>query len=213
MSPEWRVSFWPICASIVSTGKPPGRRRQGRSFCRPMMVLSKPTVQWPPVRIASILCPSPWATCSAVVALMRPEGLADGAAMGVPAASMSCLARRASGTRRAMVGSPAVTSGAMGAPGLSGVTRVRGPGQNACASDPRTGGISAIFAAAAALARCTISGLKLGRPLASKIRATARSLFASAPSPNTVSVGKATRPPSWMIRPACSIPALSGAII
>ena len=88
-----------------------------------------------------------------------------------------------SGTRMATVVSPAVTKGDSPAPARSGNTSVSGPGQNACASRKASGGISTSACAAPRSARCTISGLKRGRPLASKIFATARSERASAPSP------------------------------
>ncbi len=52
---------------------------------------------------------------------------------------------------------------------------------------------------------CTINGLSDGRPLAAKMRSTASVLPASAPSPYTVSVGKATVPPCASTWPAsCS---------
>ena len=47
-----------------------------------------------------------------------------------------------------------------------------------------------------ALCRCTITGWLAGRPLTAKMRRTAAGLRASAPSPYTVSVGKATNAPA-----------------
>jgi hypothetical protein len=57
--------------------------------------------------------------------------------------------------------------------GLRGKTNVIGPGQNCVANFVATAvHITSDFAALIELT-CTISGLKLGRPLAAKIRATA----------------------------------------
>ena len=87
------------------------------------------------------------------------------------------------GTRSATVGRSAVTSGDSPAPARSGSTSVSGPGQNAAASASARSSNTASRRAAATSGTCTISGLKRGRPLAAKIRATARSDRASPPRP------------------------------
>src|SRR6266508_2470600 len=110
------------------------------------------------------------------------DRLADGAAMGRPLASISARATGWDGTRAATVSSPPVVmSGTVAARGR---TKVRGPGQKrAAASRARGGTRAAMLSSAAASARWTINGLPRGRSLASKMRATAASDRASAPSP------------------------------
>ena len=71
----------------------------------------------------------------------------------------------------------------MAEPFERGSTSVSGPGQNFAASLSAVSFHSTKRCASAASGTCEISGLKCGRPLASKIFATARSLVASAPSP------------------------------
>ena len=78
---------------------------------------------------------------------------------------------------------PAVTSGWIAAPSRSGSTSVSGPGQNASASFCDSGSNSATALAISSEETCAISGLKRGRPLASKMRATARPLAASPARP------------------------------
>ncbi len=111
-----------------------------------------------------------------------PEPLA-GAASGRPTARKSAWPTPWSGTRTARVSSPALHSSETRQPGARGNTRLSGPGQNAAASAQARSSKATSRAAASASATCTISGLKLGRPLASKMAATARSLLASAPRP------------------------------
>ncbi len=172
----------PRQSSIASAGNPPDRSNVG-SGMKPTMVLSTPTPQAPPSNTASIRPESPSITCRAVVGLIRPEGLADGAATGPLKAASSLFASGCSGTRIATLGKPALTRAEMPASGLSGRTRVNGPGQNAEASLSASASNSAISLAASTEATCTISGLNCGRPFALKICATAASLRASAPNP------------------------------
>ena len=95
------------------------------------MVDSSPTSQAPPSTTAAIRPSSPASTCAGDVGLIRPDGLADGAATGPPNAASSARATGCAGTRTATVSSPAVTSGESPAPARSGSTSVSGPGQNA----------------------------------------------------------------------------------
>ena len=78
--------------------------------------------------------PNPSSTCCAVVGLIWPERLAEGAATGRSVARSSARAMAWAGTRTARVCNPAPASSATGQLGWRGRTRVRGPGQNAAAS-------------------------------------------------------------------------------
>ena len=90
---------------------------------------------------------------------------------------------------------------------------VSGPGQNFSASTSALSGTSlAKSYNALTSAICTISGLSEGLPLAAYILAEAFASSASAPSPYTVSVGKATSPPALRICPACSYIFLSSSV-
>ena len=92
--------------------------------------------------------------------------MAEGAASGFPEASSSACIARWRGTRIAIVSSPAVTSEAIPASGRTGSTSVSGPGQKRIARSRACASNTAIRSAAARSGTCTISGLKLGRPLA-----------------------------------------------
>ena len=112
------------------------------------------------------------------------------------ASAVSCRGRR----------TPTVSSPARTSPGTSwraAATIVSAPGQKASARSLMRGSASAAsvkrWMRSARSAMCTMSGSNVGRPFASKIRATAGASNAFAPSPYTVSVGKATRPPARMI--------------
>jgi hypothetical protein len=72
----------PVISSIASRGMPPSRNRRVPSGPGARMVDSTPTVQGPASRMASTAPPRPSCTWAAVVALIRPEGLAEGAASG-----------------------------------------------------------------------------------------------------------------------------------
>ena len=74
----------PVIASMSRKAKPPYRKIVGVGATA-MIVDSKPTLQGSPSNTASIRPPKPCITCWAVVALMRPDGFAEGAATGVPA--------------------------------------------------------------------------------------------------------------------------------
>ncbi len=87
------------------------------------------------------------------------------------------------GARIATVSRPAVASRAMVEPSARGSTSVSGPGQKRAASFSAVSLQRTKARAAAASRTWLISGLNCGRPLASKIAATARSLVASPPSP------------------------------
>src|SRR6056297_2036766 len=97
------------------------------------MVDSTPTSQAPPSRMASIRPERPAYTCAASVGLIRPDGLAEGAATGPPNVLNSCLATGCAGTRMARVGKSAVTSGDRPEFDFKGKTSVKGPGQKALA--------------------------------------------------------------------------------
>ena len=100
------------------------------------------------------------------VGLIDPLALAEGAAKGRPQAlSNACIAGCA-GTRRAMVCKPAVTRLAIAASARWGTTRVKGPGQYFKASSRAWSLNCPTRSALAKSGRCTISGLKAGRPLA-----------------------------------------------
>ena len=71
-------------------------------------------------------------TWAAVVGLVKPERLAEGAAMGALKAFNRAWAMGWLGTRRATVVRPAETRGEI--PGPRGRMRVRGPGQKALVS-------------------------------------------------------------------------------
>ena len=105
-------------------------------------------------------------TCAARVGLILPLALAEGAASGLPVAASKARIARCAGTRTAMVSSPPVTRLAIPEPDRTGSTNVNGPGQyrpaNARARSSNTANASAVCRSAT----CTISGLKLGRPLA-----------------------------------------------
>ncbi len=116
---------------------------------------------------ASIFPLSPEKTWLAVVGLTRPDGLADGAAIGPPKASSNRCATLPAGIRTATEGSPAVTSDDRPDPSRTGKTSVSGPGHSTRATAFEARSSTAISPAASKLPTCTISGLKLGRPFAS----------------------------------------------
>ena len=149
-------------------------------------------------------CSSTW---SAVVGERRPKRFALGAAIGVPAARMRARAVSCRGRRTPTVSSPARTS--PGTSARAAATIVSAPGQKASARSVMRGSERACavksWERSARSAMCTMSGSKVGRPFASKIRATAGASKAFAPRPYTVSVGKATSPPARMIAAARGI--------
>src|SRR5829696_5967245 len=201
----WRRGIGtPASASSCSRGRPPGRRSAGESPDRSTIVDSSPTLLGPPSMIRSTRSPSAARTCAAVVGETDPNRLADGAAIPPPNARRSSRASGCAGTRRPTVSRPPVT-----ASGTRGPRRrmiVSGPGQQASASTCAIGGTSdAQSGRVAAEERWTMRGCAAGRPFASKIRATAAGLEASAPSPYTVSVGNATSPPPRRISTALVI--------
>jgi len=112
-----------------------------------------------------------------------PEGFADGAASGRFASSISARAVSCAGTRTATVSSPALTSSESAVSSRRGSTSVSPPGQNRLASLSASALKTQCFSASSRFATCTISGLKRGRPFASKMLATALSSVASAPNP------------------------------
>ncbi len=156
---------------------------RGRSSSRLSTVDSTPTGQAPPSITNSTLSPRSAITWSALVGDSRPEGLALGAASGRPAIISKVCAILCAGTRIATLSNPAVASREILQSRRRGSTSVSGPGQKARATVCAFGDSSAYCAALAMFATCTIRGLKLGRPLAAKIAATARSLVASPPRP------------------------------
>src|SRR5262249_37172304 len=99
------------------------------------------------------------------------------------------------GQRTPTVGPPAVT--ASGTLGDFGRTIVSGPGQNARASSEASAvQKETTDPAIASPLTWTMSGLVAGGPLGSNTLRTAAGFRASAPSPYTVSVGNATKPPA-----------------
>ena len=88
----------------------PGRSTTGAPRLRSTMVDSRPTRHGPPSRISGTASPNSARTCAAVVGLMWPKRLADGAAMPLPNARSRASASGWSGTRRATVSCPPVTA-------------------------------------------------------------------------------------------------------
>ena len=105
-------------------------------------------------------------TEAAVVGLGRPEMLADGAAIGTPAARIIARATGCSGMRMPTVSRPPVMrSGTMA---LRRRMSVMGPGIKAASSFSAIGVTSAaIISTIARSETCRISGLSDGRPFAS----------------------------------------------
>src|SRR3954465_10236841 len=187
------------CAAIR-----PGRNTAGIPWLISTMVDSIPTSQGPPSTTRSTASPSSSRTCCADVADRRPNRLADGAAIPPPNARNNRCAIGCEGTRTPTVSCPPVTRSLTWAARLN--TMVSGPGQNFSASAHAPRGTSAAqYFRSLASATCTITGWSAGRPLAANSFLIAAGFEASAPSPYTVSVGKATSPPSRRIRAAGSI--------
>ena len=88
---------------------------------------STPTAHAPPSTTAAILPAMSSMTCAAVVVEGRPEVLAEGAAMGTPAARMTARAIGWEGRRMPTVSRPAETSTGMRSD--LGKMMVMGPGQ------------------------------------------------------------------------------------
>ena len=182
VSPSGYRNGVPRTVSMSSTGRPPARSRTGApSSSNPTMVDSIPTGQGPASSTAAIRPERPFITWMAVVGLIAPDGFADGAATGRATVSRSARATAEPGTRTPRVGRPARARSET--PPRCSATRVSGPGQNAVASASPIGGNAIKAMAASRSATWAISGLNRGRPFASKIRATASPLVASAPSP------------------------------
>ncbi len=74
----------PSTAAIFSIGIAPRRSNVGSLSVNATIVDSMPWRHAPPSRIKAISSPKSSATCCAVVALMRPKRLADGAATPSP---------------------------------------------------------------------------------------------------------------------------------
>ena len=153
-----RPSTRPIASAVTG----PGRSRVAPAT----IVDSSPAAQGPSSITSSAAAPRLATTCAARVGLMPLLRFAEGAASGRSAASISARIARCAGTRIATVSSPAVTSDAIGAPSRSGSTSVNGPGQKASASAAAVASNTASRSASARSGTWTISGLKLGRPLA-----------------------------------------------
>ena len=167
-SPVGRASLTaigPITASIASRVAPPGRSRVGVAPVRSSTVDSTPTRQGPPSRISGTRSPSDSATCSARVGLTAPLRLAEGAAIGRPAARISACATGWDGARIATVSSPAVASREIGEPSLRGSTSVSGPGQKRAASLSAVSFQRTKRCASSASSTWLISGLNCGPAL------------------------------------------------
>ena len=170
----------PKTFSISSGGMGPGLRSFLGAEVIITIVDSTPHAQLPPSRTKSILSPSIDATCSAVVGLTYPNGLADGAAMGFEAL-IRLRITGCEGILTATVSIPAVTMS-----GIAGVffrTIVSGPGQKASASFSASGVNMAISRAMRMSHTWTINGSINGLPFAANIFRTASGFVASAASP------------------------------
>ena len=93
-----------------------------------MMVLSTPTPQGPPSKMASIFPSISSHMCWAQVGLGRPEVLPEGAAMGTSACRITSRVKGWSGQRTPTVSSPPVVT--LGTLARRWRIMVRGPGQN-----------------------------------------------------------------------------------
>src|ERR1022692_4400883 len=143
---------------------------------------SIPTWQGPPSRMQSMRFPRDRRMWSAVVGEIPVKRFALGAATGTCAASISAKATGCAGIRTPTVGNPAVTMS--GTSVVLGTTRVSGPGQNRSAKmRAASGHDEASWAIISRLLTCTMIGLVPGRPLTSKILATALASSAFAPTP------------------------------
>jgi len=175
----------PQAASICTRVMCPGRSNTGSPRVQSMMVDSMPTSHSPPSRINKS-SPSSDCTCAAVVGLTRPKRLALGAdtpcTPEASAARSSTCATGCEGQRKPIESCPPAE--AVATPLWRGRIKVKGPGQKAsikaCA---KSGTCAAKIGTCAALATCTIKGWSAGRPLASKIWATAASSVALAARP------------------------------
>ena len=122
-------------------------------------------------------------TASGYVPIYRDFHLALGAATGRSTARRRAWPTGWLGTRTARLSSPALHKRAIRLSGRRGRTRVRGPGQKRAATASARSDQTTSARTPSASAKWEISGLNFGRPLASKMRATACSSVASAPSP------------------------------
>mmetsp|Transcript_373 Transcript_373/g.1068 ORF Transcript_373/g.1068 Transcript_373/m.1068 type:complete len:223 (-) Transcript_373:13-681(-) len=171
-----------------------------------------PTSQ-PGASSTAISCvPRSSSTCCAVVGETCPKRLAEGAATGTAASVSMATATACAGQRTPTNPVPAETQSGSEAAALA--TRVSGPGQKAVASTSTMVAValsaSKSCSAMSGVGTCTMSGSVSGRPLTRKMSSTASSLSALAPSPYTVSVGKATSLPARSSSPARRRPAASG---
>ena len=166
---------------------PPVRRPAEAAWaCRrtsETIVDSSPTAHGPASSTSATASPSCSMTCSARVGLSRPERLAEGAASAPPKAAITSRAGPR-GARSAIVGSPA-----SGKRMHRRVRRQRHDQRERPRPEFLRQPLRAIVEtrrSARAMARSVtwqISGLKRGRPLAAKMRATASPFAASAARP------------------------------
>lgn len=177
------VATSPMTRSMSSCVTLPGRRIAATGPVKSSTVDSMPTRARPPSTTRSTLSPREAATCAASVGLTVPEMLALGAASGRWAAARISCAIGCAGMRKARLGRPAETSSDTGHAARRGRTNVSGPGQKICARRSKRSSVRAKSATQSRPPTCTISGLNDGRPLASKMRATARPCVASAARP------------------------------
>lgn len=157
-----------------STLTPPGLSIAGGEQSPSTTVLSKPTSQGPPSSTCVIRPSRSCATCSAVVGEGFVDAFAEGAATGTFASRRSESATGFRGIRAPNVFNPTVTDGAKGDGFGSGRSIVNGPGQNFSINSLYMLGIGSLsdkdsFCSSSRiccmLAKCTMSGLSLGRPL------------------------------------------------
>ena len=144
---------------------PPGRRRRGTGVAKVSTVDSTPPSQSPPSKRASTRPVRSSCTWWKVVGLGRPDRLAEGAARGTSAASMTARAVGWEGQRTATVSRPPLVSRGMRSD--LGRMMVSGPGQKAAANFLALSGTSCTRGGRwAGLLMWTIRGLSEGRPLA-----------------------------------------------
>ena len=156
-------------ARSASRGAPPGRSNSGRSSRQRWSIRRRQASARHRGSDRSGRRRSS-STCAAVVGETWPERLADGATTGLPSARMMPRATAWSGTRTAMLSSPAVASSATGQPAVSSAPAsavpARTPRQAASPPHRTPRGVRA----AAMSDTCAISGLN-GRPSLGGVKA------------------------------------------
>lgn len=154
-------------------------------------------------------------TCAAVVGDTWLKRFADGAAIGTPDSSINSNANSWFGIQIPMKPEPEDNSNGINSAALHII--VRGPGQNLAANSSKTCfsfSFSLIrFKAALTFYTWTIKGSVRGLSFTVNMLKTAALSSAFAPSPYTVSVGKATSSPCFIFDPAAFTFSLEALII